>query len=101
MFDNEQATDDLTMQFIKDSSYSCCAGFRIRQEFEIRFSKSFKDPQSLRKIYDSISRLKGAGKIAWTEQTGYKVAEEVVYKVAEETRYKVAEEVVYKVAKND
>jgi len=77
MFDDEQVTDDLTMQFLKGYPYFFCAGFRIVAAFETHYSKSIDDEQSLRKIYDSLKRLLDDGKIVWTEETGYKVAENV------------------------
>jgi len=77
MFDDEKITDDLTMKFVESYPYFCCAGFRIVAAFETHYSKSIEDEQSLRKIYDSLSRLLNDGKIVWTDETGYKVAENV------------------------
>ena len=74
MFDDEQATDDLTMQFVEQYPYFCCAGFRIVAAFETHYSKSIEDEQSLRKIYDSLSRLLKADKIIYDDEAGYKVA---------------------------
>jgi len=74
MFEDEQVTDDLTMQFVEQYPYFCCAGFRIVAAFETHYSKSIDDEQSLRKIYDSLKRLLDDGKIVWTDETGYKVA---------------------------
>jgi len=70
MFDDEQVTDDLTMKFVEQYPYFC-EGFCIVREFEIHYRKSIKDEQSLRKIYDSLSRLLKASKIVWTEEGGY------------------------------
>ena len=74
MFDNEKITDDLTMQFVEQYPYFCCAGFRIVASFETHYSKSIDDEQSLRKIYDSLKRLLDDGKIVWTDETGYRTA---------------------------
>ena len=74
MFDNDKVTDDLTMQFVEQYPYFCCAGFRIVASFETHYSKSINDEQSLRKIYDSLSRLLKASKIDWDNEKGYKVA---------------------------
>ena len=75
MFDNDKVTDDLTMQFLKEYPYFFCAGFRIVAAFETHYSKSIEDEQSLRKIYDSLKRLLNDRKIVWTDERGYKVAE--------------------------
>jgi len=87
MFESEKVTDDLIMGFVED--YPClheksvedypyvCEGFCVVTVFEIHYRKSFSDQQSLRKIYDSLSRLRGSGKIVWDEEIGYKVAKNV------------------------
>jgi len=77
MFDNEKITDDLTMQFVEQYPYFCCAGFRIVAAFETHYSKSINDEQSLRRIYDSLLRLLKADKIIYDDERGYKVARNV------------------------
>jgi len=67
----------LTMKFLKGYPYFFCAGFRIVAAFETHYSKSIEDEQSLRKIYDSLSRLLKADKIIYDDERGYKVAENV------------------------
>jgi len=74
MFDDEQITDDLTVKFV-EAHPIFCSDHSIVREFDMHYRRAFRDSGDLIKIYTSIARLLNAGKIAWTEDTGYKVAE--------------------------
>ena len=75
-FDDEQITDDLTVKFV-ESHPIFCADHSIVREFDMHYHRAFRDSGDLIKIYTSIARLLNAGKIVRTDDTGYKVAENV------------------------
>ena len=73
----KQITDRLTIKLVEDYPYSCCTRLRILTAFEIHCKQSFRDEQSIRAIYDSITRLVDAGIILWTKEMGYRTVENV------------------------
>jgi len=75
-FDDEQITDDLTVKFV-EAHPIFCADHSIVRDFDMHYHRAFRDSGDLIKIYTSIARLLNAGKIVRTEESGYKVAENV------------------------